>query len=35
MQKVANFKIKGMQRDLSASAFNPEYAFENKNIRPF
>lgn len=22
-----------MQRDLSASAFNPEYAYENKNIR--
>lgn len=33
MQKQALFKIKGMQRDLSASAFNPEYAYENKNIR--
>ena len=33
MQKVVQFKTKGMQRDLSASAFNPEYAFENKNIR--
>lgn len=33
MQKVASFKVKGMQRDLSASAFNPEYAYENKNIR--
>lgn len=33
MQKVASFKIKGMQRDLSVSAFNPEYAYENKNIR--
>lgn len=25
--------IKGMQRDLSVSSFNPEYAYENKNIR--
>lgn len=33
MQKVAQFKIKGMQRDLSVSAFNPEYAYENMNIR--
>lgn len=33
MQKIANFKPKGMQRDLAASAFNPEYAYENKNIR--
>lgn len=33
MQKVASFKVKGMQRDLSASAFNPEYAYENKNVR--
>ena len=33
MQKQIQFKIKGMQRDLSASAFNPEYAYENKNIR--
>ena len=33
MQKVAQFKIKGMQRDLSASAFNSEYAYENKNVR--
>ena len=33
MQKQAVFKIKGMQRDLSASAFNPEFAYENKNIR--
>lgn len=22
-----------MQRDLSASAFSPEYAYENRNIR--
>ena len=33
MLKSASFKIKGMQRDLSVSAFNPEYAYENKNIR--
>lgn len=33
MQKQIQLKIKGMQRDLSASAFNPEYAYENKNIR--
>lgn len=33
MQKSIGFKIKGMQRDLSVSAFNPEYSYENKNIR--
>ena len=33
MIKSITFKTKGMQRDLSASAFNPEFAFENKNIR--
>lgn len=33
MNKRAFFKIKGMQRDLSASAFTSEYAYENKNIR--
>lgn len=33
MQKVASFKVKGMQRDLSASAFNSEFSYENKNIR--
>lgn len=33
MQKVVQFKTKGMQRDLSASAFNPEYSYENKNVR--
>ena len=33
MNKVINFKTQGMQRDLSASAFNPKYAYENKNIR--
>lgn len=33
MQKQVHFRIKGMQRDLSASAFSPEYAYENRNIR--
>lgn len=33
MQKVIQFKTKGMQRDLSSSAFNSEYAYENKNVR--
>ena len=33
MQKQIQFKVKGMQRDLNAEAFNPEYAYENKNIR--
>ena len=33
MQKQIQLKVKGMQRDLSVSAFNPEYAYENKNIR--
>lgn len=33
MIKFATFKTKGMQRDLSASAFNSEYAYENKNVR--
>lgn len=33
MQKQISFKTKGMQRDLSASAFNSEYSYENKNVR--
>lgn len=33
MQKDISFKTKGMQRDLAASAFNSEFAYENKNIR--
>lgn len=33
MQKQIAFKIKGMQRDFSESAFNPQYSYENKNIR--
>ena len=33
MQKQISFKTKGMQRDMSVSAFNSEYAYENKNVR--
>ena len=33
MQKVVQFKTRGMQRDLSASAFNPGYSYENRNVR--
>ena len=33
MQKQISFKTKGMQGDLSASAFNSEYSYENKNVR--
>ena len=33
MIKSISFKTKGMQRDLSSSAFNSEFAYENKNIR--
>ena len=33
MIKKANYKIRGMQRDFSESSFNPEFSFENKNIR--
>lgn len=33
MQKQISFKTKGMQMDLSSSAFNSEYAYENKNVR--
>ena len=33
MQKQISFKTKGMQRDLSASAFNSGYSYENKNVR--
>lgn len=33
MQKQIALKTKGMQRDLSASAFNSEYSYENKNVR--
>lgn len=33
MQRQVISKTKGMQRDLSASAFSSEYAYENKNVR--
>lgn len=33
MKKQMLFKTKGMNRDLSVSAFNPEFAFENRNLR--
>lgn len=33
MQKQITLKTKGMQRDLSASTFNSEYSYENKNVR--
>ena len=31
--KKSLFSIKGMTRDLAASKFSPEYAYENHNIR--
>ncbi len=33
MKKLMAWKTKGMNRDLSVSAFNPEFAFENFNLR--
>ncbi len=32
-KKLMMWKTKGMNRDLSVSAFNPEFAFENINLR--
>jgi len=32
-KNVMSFKTKGMNKDLSVSAFNPEFSFENKNLR--
>lgn len=32
-KKQMLFKTKGMNRDLSVSAFNPDFAFENMNLR--
>ena len=32
-KKQMVWKTKGMNQDLSVSAFNPEFAFENKNLR--
>ena len=33
MQKNISFKVKGMLRDASESTFNPEFAYEIKNMR--
>lgn len=33
MEKQITFKTKGMQRDMSASAFNSEFSYENMNVR--
>ncbi len=33
MKKQMLFKTKGMNQDLSVSAFNPEFSFENMNLR--
>ena len=32
-KKSISWKTKGMNRDISVSAFNAEFAFENRNIR--
>lgn len=32
-EKLQQFMVQGMQRDLSPSKFNPNFAFENMNIR--
>ena len=32
-RKATGWKTKGMNRDLSVSAFNPEFAFDNVNLR--
>lgn len=32
-KKLMNWKTKGMNKDLSVSAFNPEFSFENRNMR--
>lgn len=33
MKKQQSFKTKGMNRDISVSAFSPEFSFENMNLR--
>lgn len=33
MKKITGWKTKGMNRDMSVSAFNSEFAFENVNLR--
>ena len=32
-KKFMGWKTRGMNRDLSVTAFNPEFAFENRNLR--
>ena len=32
-QKETVFNIKGMQRDNSEATFNPQFAYENMNMR--
>ena len=32
-RKQSGWKTKGMNRDMSVSAFNPEFAFDNRNLR--
>lgn len=32
-KKLINWRTKGMNRDTSPSAFSPEFAFENRNVR--
>ena len=32
-KKQMLFKTKGMNKDLSVSAFNPEFSFDNRNLR--
>ena len=32
-KKVMTWKTRGMNQDMSVSAFNPEFAFENRNLR--
>lgn len=32
-KKLSAWKTKGMNKDISVSAFNPEFAFENMNLR--
>ena len=33
MKKITGWKTKGMNRDISVSAFNNEFSFENINLR--
>ena len=33
MKKQTSWKTRGMNRDLSVSAFSPEFSFENMNLR--